>query len=683
MKRQAFFADLTHTAQGISAATFPLGISFIVSYAAKELGSDFDFRLFKFPEALEAALREDIPNIICFSNYSWNLRLAYKFAALAKARKPEVIVIFGGPNFPVDPTEKQQFLSRYSDVDFYVELEGELGFVDLLRKLGAYGLDSRALRAGGDQITNCSYLNQELLVTGPISRIADVNIVPSPYLNGLLDEFFDLPLVPMLETTRGCPFSCTFCSDGLLIKSKVHRYDPERTNEELAYIAKRVTKSEEIIITDLNFGMYQEDLSTARVIAEMQQRYHWPVLVRASAGKNKTERVIETASLLNGSWMIGAAIQSYDADVLRAIKRSNISTEAFKEFIDYSNKLSEDALTYTEIILGLPGDTKEKHLTSLRFGVDNDVNSLRMYQAMVLAGTEMGTQTCRSEFGLKTRFRTIPGCVGMYLMFGEQHPVAETEEIIVGSKSMTFEEYVDCRVMDLIVETFYNNALFEEIFGLVRALGGDVFECLLYVKDHPELYSERMQEIISEFVVQTGQDLYVSQEEADRVVLTPEVIERYVGGELGINELLVSRASLFMELPSIGGVLAASVKRSLAERGLLDEAVEGYLDQVVRFVIYSKGDVSNTNEVMSDIFDYDFRAVAERRFRVDPHELEAAGPLRYTFYHDAEQRRHIDNLMGLYAATPIGLGRFIQRSNLKRMYRRYRVEPVGELTAVS
>ena len=83
----------------------------------------------------------------------------------------------------------------------------------------------------------------------------------------------------------------------------------------------------------------------------------------------------------------------------------------------------------------MPGDTKQKHYESLRFGLDSNVNSLRMYQAMLLRGTEMASKTSRKEFGFVTKFRTIPGCVGKYDIYDKQHSVAEIEEIIVGSKN--------------------------------------------------------------------------------------------------------------------------------------------------------------------------------------------------------------------------------------------------------
>ena len=73
--------------------------------------------------------------MLCFSNFSWNFELSYKFAKLAKERDPTLITVFGGPNFPTDLNEKAEFLMQRPAIDFYIELEGELGFVNLIKNL--------------------------------------------------------------------------------------------------------------------------------------------------------------------------------------------------------------------------------------------------------------------------------------------------------------------------------------------------------------------------------------------------------------------------------------------------------------------------------------------------------------------------------------------------------------------
>ena len=46
-------------------------------------------------------------------------------------------------------------------------------------------------------------------------NINDLNEIPSPYLNGMLDEFFEDRWMPVLETNRSCPYRCTFCAWGI------------------------------------------------------------------------------------------------------------------------------------------------------------------------------------------------------------------------------------------------------------------------------------------------------------------------------------------------------------------------------------------------------------------------------------------------------------------------------------
>lgn len=670
-KPRVLLGDLTHTAQGISALTFPLGTAYITAYARRELGEHFDFDLIKWPETMAKRVLEDRPKILAFSNYSWNLQISYALSEWAKRQIPGLIVIFGGPNFPVDPAEKLAFLQKYPAIDFHIENEGEIGFSKTLAALLDHGLDPLAFKRTKREINNCAYEIDGALVQGKIERILDVNDIPSPYLTGVLDAFFEDPLVPMLETARGCPFSCSFCSDGMASKNKVTRFDFARTRAEIDYIAARVRRADELIITDLNFGMYKQDRDTAEYLAALQAKQKWPVLVKGSAGKNQPDRVIEIARILKGSFLIGSAMQSSDPEVLANIKRSNISTAAYQRFIETANQ-EKDSQSYSEIILALPGDTKQKHFQSLKTGVDAKVSAVRMYQAMLLSGTDMATPETRARFGLLTKFRIIPGNIGVYRFGEDKIPIAEIEEIVVGSKDMPFEDYVECRIMNLLVETYINNDLFAEIFSSVAALGESRFDVLVYLLNHRELFTPRMTEIIQSFTDDTVLDLYDSFEEAQSSIRRAEIMHQYAAGELGNNELLAHRAALYLEFDDIADVLRRAVMAFLAEKLPNVDQFEPFFNDLTKFIICRKKAIHAKLDRIEEKFAYDLAAINDADFTADPRLARPAPkPQRIAFFHDDLQKKHITRSYELYKNHPGGLGRMIQRSNLKMMYRHF------------
>ena len=666
-KYDIWISDLSHTAQGITNRTFPLGASFIYSYAKQELSDEFDFKLFKFPNDLNKALKKQLPTILAFSNYIWNFEIAYKFAYLAKLINPNIVTVFGGPNFPTVKEEKSDFLKERPAIDFYIELEGELGFLDLVNKLSEVSFNVTTLKKKQTKINNTCYIFEDEFISGTIERIKDINIIPSPYLTGAMDYFFDHPLVPLIETTRGCPFTCTFCADGLAEKSKVIRRDFERTKEELIYIAKRAKNINELMISDLNFGMYKQDLETAKMVASIQKEYNYPSIIDTPAGKNMPERTIQVASTMSG-WLMGGSIQSTDPDVLRAVKRSNISLEAYRKLMDFGNKRGR---TYSEIILGLPEDTKEKHFESLRFSVDNYVNSVHSHQSMLLPGTEQASNVSRKEFGLKTMFRTSPGNVGVYEILGEEHPIAEMEEIVVGSNSLSKKDYLDCRLMDLIVKAFYNNSIFDEAYSMVRSLKVSPFDCLVYIQNHPELYSKKVQQIFKSYIHETMEDLFDTKEKAKNFVLSSKNINRYINGELGTNELTLHNGLLLNEFEDICDITFNSIEGTLREKGLLTKKIKEYMTDLKKFTLICKSDLLKTDKTKSLKFVYDFDEISKKNYSVDPNNISKLNtPLEFIFFHDKDQQKYISNAVKMYSKHS-SKGQLFNKSNMKQMYRNF------------
>ena len=242
-KESIVICDLTHTSSGSYATNFtPYPIASIKSNVLhfSKYKNKLEIDIFKDPEKFIKVFLSKNPKLVGFSNYIWNGELSYELAKEIKLRSPETLVVFGGPNFPTEAFEKKAFFKSRPLIDFYIESEGEIGFVKVLEKLKEYDFNTEALKKAEENIVNCCYLNGDNLIQAKIERIKDVNILPSPYLDGTLDEFFELPLIPMLETTRGCPFSCTFCADGLTFKNKIYSYDMQRVKDEIKYVCDKV-----------------------------------------------------------------------------------------------------------------------------------------------------------------------------------------------------------------------------------------------------------------------------------------------------------------------------------------------------------------------------------------------------------------------------------------------------------
>ena len=214
-KIKIFLADLTHTYKTISNPFMPYSVGLIASYAKKIYGDKIEIKLFKYPDKLYETLNKEKCDIIGCSTYIWNSNLAHWACKVAKSRNPNVITVLGGPDFGKSTGERINYFKNYKYVDIRVPLEGEVAFSNIIKSVMDNGIDNKKINFN-NKIDGCVYLNREKneLIDSPVERIQELDLIPSPYLSGSLDEFFDGKLIPVIQTTRGCPFTCNFCVEG-------------------------------------------------------------------------------------------------------------------------------------------------------------------------------------------------------------------------------------------------------------------------------------------------------------------------------------------------------------------------------------------------------------------------------------------------------------------------------------
>ena len=534
-KLKLYIADLTHDTILLVSDTIPINIGFIASFAKKRFGDQIEISLFKYPQSIIDAIIDDPPDVLALSNYSWNSNLSESVCELAKEIKPEIITVQGGTNFPHNKREQLIFLLHRPNTDIHVELESEASFSNLI----ALVLGAPREQVFNSPINGCVFVKPSTyqnskpeLITGfQPDRIRDLDSIPSPYLNGMLDSFFDGKLTPFLETNRGCPFKCSFCHTGNNFFQKTNLFSLERIKEEISYIAPKAAELGivNLHIADTNFGMYKRDRDITKYLRKAHDKYGWPMQIMATTGKNNKERVIDITSIMGNMFSVNMSVQSMDDTVLKNIKRSNIKLE---DYIEVNNHLKEmGRATKGELIIPMPGETRKSFITGLNNIIDGGVTSVCIYTLMLLHGTEFQDPDYRAEHGIKGKFRIVPLNFGKY--GGKQ--VLDYEEVGIETRDMSFKDYLYLRGLALIVETLHNGRPFEEFFRYMISVGVSRSQFLMEAYNNIPIVPNLIQKIMDEFLSETKDELWDSESELKKYYLEKKNFGKLLRGEVGGN----------------------------------------------------------------------------------------------------------------------------------------------------
>ena len=474
-----YIAQLSHSNFGVNQNnTFPLAAGFIAAYLKEIFGSQVDIEVFKSVDDLSKAIDKKHPEILMLSNYLWNQNLNIHFANVTRRRYPDTLILMGGPNISVDNDERLKFYAENEYLDGYVLYEGEVVASEIVE---AYLInpDRNFIRhMAHPRIVNDAFsgdlTNNSVVRIG--SRDAEISLeqIPSPYLAGFFDKFFQDGELPLIETNRGCPFSCTFCQQGESYYAKVIHFDVDRIRKELIYIAQKISDDKVEIygmeIADPNFGMYKRDKEICEILRGTQDKFGYPKSIGCSTGKNKADVIIENVDVLvPGSLILCSAMQSMNDATLGAVKRQNIKISAYR---DIQNDMESKVLENTaDLSLGLPLETKNTHMDGVFDLINIGVIEFSCLQTIVLKGTELDSQKYIQDYGIQRNFRLIPECEGVYDILGDEINVNEFEEIIIGTNTLTFDDYLECRKLHLLVMVYHNTRLLAIAYELFDRLG--------------------------------------------------------------------------------------------------------------------------------------------------------------------------------------------------------------------
>lgn len=393
--------------------------------------------LYKMDSVANVLSQYDDPDVAAFSVSMWNEQLCLKAVQEVKRRWPKCLTIFGGCHVPHLPI---LYMMQYPFIDVCVRAEGEEAFREILSRYDGSGHDF-------DGILDVTYWNQRKAyspVSTPGKRpfVKDLDRYPSPYLTGMYDQLMrDHPdsWQAIIETNRGCPFDCSFCywaQGGLALKYKFHSLD--YVKDEITWMGRNNIPY--LFGADSNFAMHNRDREIAEHVVKTKRDYGSPEKFRVCFGKNTDEKIFEVAGILHDAGLekgITLARQSNDETALKNIRRDNIKLSTYRNLQMRFN--DKDIPVYSELILGLPGETVE----SWKRGIDELLtsglrNQLFVYLCQVLPNTELADPAYREKHGIKTRRVKLTEIHGSVRDAGW---VDEFEEIVIATDSMPHDDW--------------------------------------------------------------------------------------------------------------------------------------------------------------------------------------------------------------------------------------------------
>ncbi len=507
-----YLAELSHTGVGRSPNTVPLAAGYLAA-AALDVCPNAQIQIFRDPQLLLDAMRNRTPHIVGLSLHLWSEQLSAFCAQQIRKLAPNTLIIVGGPSVPSDTAELYKMLEQHPEYDIAIPNEGEPGFKALVEMMSHV-----KEKDWSSPLAGCARLYKDTLLWEPThtSSLADI---PSPYLTGLLDEFLAGGYEPVVQSSRGCPYRCTFCVSGKKEWSNVRSFSLERVFAELDYIAAR-TKTDILILTDENLGILKErDAELAKQVAELAKQ-GWPKRLYFYSAKIVTPEVLEVVETLAPLGEFGMSFQTLDPAVTKTIQRTNLKPDQFQQYLDWAKE--RRLITSTEMIFGFPGETVESYRTGMEWLLKSGVDRIYSYNLKLLSGTALATEASREQHQYRTMWRVPDRNYGNY----DDTIISEAEEVVIGSETFSYKDYMTVRRYGFWLELASGRGYFTELIQMLINMGVHGEKLIGWLAEHTFDDYPCLEQIMAEYDRRAACELFS----------TPSLVSRHVAAYLSSNE---------------------------------------------------------------------------------------------------------------------------------------------------
>ncbi len=324
-----------------------LALPCLASYCAG-CGTEIELKEFTIHEPREtvlALLLAADPEVIGFSVYLWNRRETLELVDALATAKPGLKIVLGGPEVSYDGEE---LFENHPGLAALVRGEGELPLRALLsawaRGEDPLGVPRLAWRSG------------EAVHEGPDGPVLeDLDDIPSPFAAGMVDLERGFTY---LETSRGCPYRCSFCLSAR--DTHVRSFSMARIRADLKLLMDRSVPK--IKLVDRTFNYHPERAREIfTFILEHNANCHFHFEIGAHLLDDATLELLATVP--EGMFQFEIGVQSTFAKTLEAVERS-IDLERLETTVRRLRRAGNIHL-HLDLVAGLPGDDLQRLLASI------------------------------------------------------------------------------------------------------------------------------------------------------------------------------------------------------------------------------------------------------------------------------------------------------------------------------
>ena len=316
-------------------------------------------------EKVFAQILVDKPTVVGFSLYLWNEAFTLILSKKIKEVLPNTYIVYGGPQHDVKFNNDYFKTHPYVDLVTPSDAYGEVSLYDILENIVT---NNGKLK--GNEIPYAYWPDDQLNVhfnslapkkkdfKWPKNAFRAQEKHISPVIRKAKESTVGLVWVPM-ETSRGCPYKCSFCDWGGGTYTKTVKKDFSTTMDEILWTGQN--QIDGIYFCDANFGIFNIDIEFIKQCIKVNKKYGYPKLVHIQPTKAKIDNLYEIYLLLSNANMLShyqISIQDLNDDVKKNVDRIDFS---FEDQVQMFKKLQANKYLpiWIEGILGLPGSSIE------------------------------------------------------------------------------------------------------------------------------------------------------------------------------------------------------------------------------------------------------------------------------------------------------------------------------------